>query len=69
LLRRRWPEARVVGVDSSDAMLAEARDKHPGIEFVCADITHFVPDTPAPASSFPTPRCIGFPTTPGCSRA
>jgi len=37
----------VVGVDSSDTMLAEARDKYPGIEFVCADIAHFVPDAPA----------------------
>jgi trans-aconitate 2-methyltransferase len=47
LLERRWPEARIVGVDRSEPMLAEARAKHPGIEFVRADIAAFVPDAPA----------------------
>lgn len=47
MLRRRWPKARVVGVDSSEPMLADARAKHPGVEFVQADIAHFVPDAPA----------------------
>lgn len=47
LLKRRWPEARIVGVDRSEPMLAEARAKHPGVEFVQADIADFRPDAPA----------------------
>ncbi len=47
LLRRRWPDARVTGVDRSEAMLAIARANHPGIEFVAADIAAFRPETPA----------------------
>ena len=49
LLRHRWPDARVTGVDRSEAMLAEARAHHPGIEFVAADIATFRPETPADA--------------------
>lgn len=47
LLRVRWPGARVTGIDSSEAMLAEARAKHPGIAFAAADIADFRPDGPA----------------------
>lgn len=47
LLKHRWPAARIVGVDRSEPMLAEARAKHPGIEFVRADIADFRPDAPA----------------------
>lgn len=47
LLCRRWPGARVVGVDSSEAMLAQARANHPGIEFVAADLARFRPVDPA----------------------
>lgn len=47
LLKRRWPAARVVGIDRSEAMLAEARAKNPGAEFVQADIDDFRPDAPA----------------------
>ncbi len=47
LLRRRWPDARVIGIDASEAMLAEARAKHPGIEFAAADIADFRPESPA----------------------
>ena len=47
-LADRWPAARVVGVDSSEAMLAEAkqlavRDR---LEFVLADLRTFEPDAP-----------------------
>jgi trans-aconitate 2-methyltransferase len=37
----------VVGVDSSEAMLTEARAQHPDLEFVRADIADFRPDAPA----------------------
>ena len=46
-LRRRWPGARIIGVDSSEAMLKKARADHPGIEFVAADLAGF--RFPAPA--------------------
>jgi trans-aconitate 2-methyltransferase len=46
-LRRRWPGARVIGVDQSEAMLTEARANHPGIEFVTADLATFRPQAPA----------------------
>ena len=37
-LAARWPEAVVTGLDASEEMLAEARAKHPGIDFAAADI-------------------------------
>ncbi|MEK7246236.1 MAG: methyltransferase domain-containing protein [Pseudomonadota bacterium] len=49
LLRRRWPGASVIGVDSSEAMLANARANHPEIEFVAADLATFRPPAPADA--------------------
>lgn len=38
LLAGRWPAARVAGVDGSTDMLDLARTRHPGIEWVLADI-------------------------------
>lgn len=46
-LKARWPEARVVGVDNSEAMLARARANHPGLEFEHGDIAGWMPDEPA----------------------
>jgi trans-aconitate 2-methyltransferase len=46
LLRQRWPEARLTGVDSSAEMLARARHDHSGIEWVEADAGHFVAGEP-----------------------
>jgi trans-aconitate 2-methyltransferase len=45
-LARRWPEARVVGVDSSAEMLAEAVQRaEPGrVEFVQGDVSAWEPD-------------------------
>ena len=43
LLQKRWPLARVIGVDSSENMLIRARDAYPTIEFVKADIADFSP--------------------------
>lgn len=45
LLRQRWPQARVCGVDNSPAMLARARQDLPDLEWVEADIANWVPDT------------------------
>lgn len=47
LLRARWPRARIVGVDSSSAMLEKARDAVPDVEWVLADLTAWRPDCPA----------------------
>ena len=42
-LAARWPEAVVTGLDASEEMLAEARAKHPGIDFAAADIAAWSP--------------------------
>jgi trans-aconitate 2-methyltransferase len=47
LMRRRWPEARITGVDGSPDMLARAREAHPDVEWVEADIADWAPDEPA----------------------
>jgi trans-aconitate 2-methyltransferase len=46
LLFRRWPTARVVGVDADDAMLREARKRHPGGAWEKADIGSWTPPGP-----------------------
>ena len=43
LLRERWPNAELVGVDTSDEMLARARRDLPDIRFVAASAQDFVP--------------------------
>jgi len=47
LLAQRWPNARVVGVDSSADMLMKARQEAPGVVFEQADIAHWSPPAPA----------------------
>jgi len=37
VLKTRWPRAAITGLDSSNAMIAEAQAKYPTIEWVCAD--------------------------------
>jgi trans-aconitate 2-methyltransferase len=46
LLRQRWPEAAITGLDSSADMLDAARRDHPGIEFVAGDIAGWSPTEP-----------------------
>jgi trans-aconitate 2-methyltransferase len=46
LLRQRWPEASVSGLDSSAEMLAAARRDHPGIDFVAGDIAGWRAERP-----------------------
>jgi trans-aconitate 2-methyltransferase len=46
LLAARWPQARVVGIDNSPAMLASARERLPGLAFEAADIQTWQPVQP-----------------------
>jgi trans-aconitate 2-methyltransferase len=45
-LRRSYPQARIIGVDSSGDLLGRARVAHPEIEFVEADLERWAPDAP-----------------------
>ncbi len=45
-LTEHWPAARVVGVDASDEMLAQARAIPGRLHFVRGDITSWTPDRP-----------------------
>ena len=47
LIAARWPEAHVVGVDSSAEMLAKAAAEEPRIEWRRADLAGWRPDRPA----------------------
>ena len=42
-LQRRWPQARITGVDSSGEMLDSARAKHPDLAWEQADIETWLP--------------------------
>ncbi len=44
VLRSRWPEARVVGVDNSAEMIAAAAAAYPEGEWVLADIARWQPE-------------------------
>ncbi len=44
LLLRRFPDARIVGLDTSDAMLAHARVRAPQAKFVKQDIAGWAPE-------------------------
>jgi trans-aconitate 2-methyltransferase len=46
LLAERWPDATIVGIDSSPDMLAKARQEAPAIPFVEADIAAWSPPAP-----------------------
>ena len=43
LLRERWPDAALEGLDTSEEMLRAARRAHPGIDFVAGDIAAWAP--------------------------
>lgn len=47
VLARRWPEARLTGVDSSPSMLAAARKVHPDGSWIQADLQDWRPSAPA----------------------
>ncbi len=44
LLVRRFPDARITGLDTSEAMLAAARERVPAARFIKADIAGWTPD-------------------------
>lgn len=46
LIRQRWPQVQLTGVDSSASMLAKARADHPGVTFIEADIATWRPPRP-----------------------
>ncbi|HEV8585107.1 MAG TPA: methyltransferase domain-containing protein [Methylomirabilota bacterium] len=46
LLRGRWPEARVTGVDADAAMLTRARGSDPGVQWEQADVAAWAPAAP-----------------------
>lgn len=46
LLAQRWPQARVIGVDSSVEMIEAACTDHPDLEWIVADIASWEPDQP-----------------------
>jgi trans-aconitate 2-methyltransferase len=46
LLRAAWPEAAIVGVDNSPAMLEKAQQALPDCQFVNADISQWKPEQP-----------------------
>ncbi|RJG44544.1 trans-aconitate 2-methyltransferase [Mesorhizobium sp. DCY119] len=46
LLAARWPNAKVSGVDSSPAMIEEAKRRLPALEFTLADADSWTPDGP-----------------------
>jgi trans-aconitate 2-methyltransferase len=45
-LKARWPDAAVIGVDSSEELLAAGRRDHPGIDFVKSDIASWTAPEP-----------------------
>ena len=47
LLAERWPEAHVIGVDSSPTMVEFAARETPGVEFILADLHTWQPTEPA----------------------
>lgn len=46
LLAARFPQAEIVGLDSSPEMIATARKRLPSAEFIVADIHDYAPKTP-----------------------
>ena len=46
LLRRRWPAAKLTGVDSSASMLARARQSDPTVEWRQGDLLEWRPEEP-----------------------
>ena len=45
-LQGRWPDAKIVGLDSSAEMLEKARAAHPNMEWIEADLSEWTPDEP-----------------------
>ena len=70
LLLRRFPDARTIGLDTSDAMLAHARMRAPEGQIRQAGHCRLgAATTIGRTSSSPTPRCNSCPITTGSFRA
>src|SRR5262245_27456772 len=50
LLKRRFPDARIVGLDTSAEMLSAARAALPDLEWVLADVSQYRPEAPVDLS-------------------
>lgn len=46
VLKQRWPAARILGLDNSPEMLAQARRQDPDSEWLLADAADWQPETP-----------------------
>ncbi len=46
LIAARFPRAKIVGVDVSEAMLVEARRRHPALSFAAVDVARWRPEAP-----------------------
>ena len=46
ILTERFPESHILGVDISEPMIATARQRAPGADYLCADIHHWRPEAP-----------------------
>lgn len=46
MMKARWPDAQVMGLDGSEKMLARARDAYPACRFELADIARWTPAEP-----------------------
>ncbi len=44
VLRDRWPDAKIAGIDSSAAMIEKAKKDYPDIEWITADASKFASD-------------------------
>ena len=67
VLRERYPQARIVGIDSSPDMIEAARKRLPDIAFEVADIREWRPKEPLDVI-LANACCNGFRATRGCSR-
>ncbi len=61
-LQKRWPTAKIIGIDNSPDMLERARADYSGIEWVTADIATWTPPKKSTSSSR-TPPSSGSPAT------
>lgn len=41
VLKKRFPKAEIIGIDSSPEMIAKAKSQHNDIEFICSDVNDF----------------------------
>ncbi len=47
ILRQRWPDAHITGIDSDDKMLREAKSSDVNADWRCVDVDAWAPDNPA----------------------